>query len=76
MKFSKANVSLKAEIRDAVLLLRFRTIKPKTGCTIYSSYAHIRRALRMNYNTVQHVCRHALKKASRKKKVDLSRKLE
>ena len=76
MKFSKANVLLKTEIRDAVLLLRFRTIKPKAGCTIYSSYARIARALRVNYNTVQHVCRHALKKASRKKKVDLSRKLE
>ena len=76
MRFSKATVSLKAEIRDAVLLLRFRTMKPKVGCTNYSSYARISRALGVNYNTVQHVCRHTLKKASRKKKVNLSRKLE
>ena len=76
MRFSKANVSLKAEIRDAVLLLRFRTTKPKVGCKDYSSYARISKALCVSYNTVQHVCRHALKKASRKKKGDLSRKLE
>ena len=56
MIYSKANVSLKAEIRDAVLLLRFRTTKPKAGCKDYSSYACISRALRVNYNTVQHVC--------------------
>ena len=76
MIYSKANDSLKAEIRDAVLLLRFRTMKPKAGCTNYSSYARISRALCVNYNTVQHVCGHALKKALRKKKVDISRKLE
>ena len=47
----------------AVLLLRFRCTVPTPTSFKYISYDAISRALNIPYNTVQHICRQALKPA-------------
>jgi hypothetical protein len=48
-------------MREAALLLRFRTTKPKASTRKYVAYSTIAKILGIRYNTVQHLCRHALK---------------
>ncbi len=49
------------DLREAVLLLRFRTTQPKPDAHKYSTYSTIARALVMTYNRVQHICRSSLR---------------
>ena len=62
-------------MRQAILLLRYRTIEPKSKTTKYVSYARISKAVSQPYNIVQHLCRQALKKKRRKANKN-DRKLE
>ena len=49
------------ELREAVLLLRFRCMQPKPDARKYFAYSTIARSLVMTYNQVQHICRTALR---------------
>ena len=49
------------ELREAVLLLRFRCTGPTLGAHKYAAYSTIAQGLHMTYNQVQHICRTALR---------------
>ena len=49
-----------SQIKAACLLLRYRTTDPSSKSYKYYSYHSISKALRVPYNTVQHVCRYAV----------------
>ena len=55
-------VKTKPDIKDAVLLLRYRTTTPISEYPAFYSYAKIARAIGVSYNKVQHECRHYFKK--------------
>ena len=59
-RVTKLSKQQHAELREAVLLLRFRCMKPATGAHKYATYGMIAQALRISYNQVQHICRAAL----------------
>ena len=50
-----------AELREAVLLLRFRCTQPTAGGHKYAAYSTIAQGLHISYNQVQHICRSALR---------------
>ena len=50
----------KAELQQAVLLLRFRNTSPNPSSRKFYSYSTIAKVLNMPYNTVQYLCRKAL----------------
>ena len=75
MKFTKLDRQAKEEVRRAVLLLRYRTTEPRAGAAKYMSYARMSSVVGQPYNTVQHLCREALK-TKRRKSVSSDRKLE
>ena len=52
MKFLKLAKSIKEEVRQAVLLLRFRTTEPKAKTAKYMSYARISKAVGQPYNVI------------------------
>ena len=58
-RFTKLPKQHQAELREAVLLLRFRGGQPAAGAQKYAAYGTIARALRISYNQVQHICRAA-----------------
>jgi len=60
-RFSKLPKQHQAELREAVLLLRFRCTRPTAKSAKYAAYARIAQALGITYNEVQHICRRALK---------------
>ena len=49
------------QIKTACLLLRYRCTDPTASSYKYISYQNISKALSVPYNTVQHICRSALK---------------
>ena len=60
--FSKLPKQHQAEIREAVMLLRFRSSsRPTAKSAKYAAYARIAQALGITYNEVQHICRRAVK---------------
>ena len=50
-----------AELREAALLLRFRTTKPTGKSFKYLSYKRIAGFLKLSEYEVQHICRKTLK---------------
>ena len=56
-RLSKYPEQVQAEIREAVLLLRFGCTAPMANSTKYIPYNAISKALNVPYNTVQHICR-------------------
>jgi len=58
-RFSKLTKQQQAELREAVLLLRYRSSRPTPDARKYAAYSAIAGALRMPYNQVQHICRRA-----------------
>ncbi len=62
-RFSKLPEKHQAELREAVLLLRFRSARPTPGALKYAAYSTIAQGLHMTYNQVQHICRTALRPA-------------
>ena len=60
-RFSKLPKQHQAEIREAVLLLRFRSSRPTAKSAKYTAYKRIAQALGITYNEVQHICRRAVK---------------
>ena len=65
------------EAKEAVLLLRFQSDQPTANSKKYFSYQKISQIVRLSYNQVQHICRHAVfKNKQRKKKVNTERQLE
>ncbi len=59
-RFSKLPKQHQAEIREAVLLLRFRSSRPTPATRKYAAYSTIAQGLQMPYNQVQHICRKAM----------------
>ena len=59
--FVKLPKQHQAELREAVLLLRFRCTQPTAGARKYAAYSTIAQVLRISYNQVQHICRAVLK---------------
>ena len=62
-RFSKLPKQHQAELREAVLLLRFRCTRPTPATHKHAAYGTIARGLSMPYNQVQHICRAALRPA-------------
>ncbi len=60
-RFSKLPKQHQAELREAVLLLRFRCARPTPDARKYAAYSTIAGALYMPYNQVQHICRKAMR---------------
>ncbi len=60
-RVSKLPKEQQAELREAVLLLRFRGMQPAAGTRKYATYGMIAQALHISYNQVQHICRAALR---------------
>ena len=58
-RFSKLPKQHQAELREAVLLLRFRCTRPTPATRKYAAYSAIAQGLHMSYNQVQHICRRA-----------------
>ena len=52
MKLMKLDNQVQEEVRQAVLLLRFRTTEPKTRTTKHLSYARISKAVSQPYNVI------------------------
>ena len=50
----------KSQLREAVLLLRFRSSKPNISDRKYVSYKRIAAFVNLSVNEVQHICRKAL----------------
>ena len=50
-----------AELREAALLLRFRTTRPTAKSFKYLSYKRIASFLKLSEYEVQHICRKSLK---------------
>ena len=60
-RFTKLPQHKQAELRESVLLLRFRCMQPAVDARKYAAYGMIAQALRISYNQVQHICRAALR---------------
>ncbi len=58
-RFSKLTKQQQAELREAVLLLRYRSSRPTPDARKYAAYGAIAGALGITYNQVQHICRRA-----------------
>jgi hypothetical protein len=76
MKFFKQTQELKNQIRKAVLLLRFHTVEPRPSSIVWATYVWIAKSLKLEYATVQHICKASIKRPIRRKKVDKARVLE
>ena len=74
-RFSKLPKQHQAEIREAVLLLRFRSSRPTPATRKYAAYSTIAQGLGMSYNQVQHICRAALRPIKTLSGAKLVRKL-
>lgn len=61
MGFAKLSSHAKDKWRNAVLLLRFRTPEPTQASPTYASYRSIAQATGLAYNSVQHICRRAVR---------------
>ena len=59
-RFTKLPEQHQAELRKAVLLLRFRCTRPTPATRKYAAYSTIAQGLQMPYNQVQHICRKAM----------------
>ena len=60
-RFSKLPKQHQVELCEAVLLLRFRCVRPMPGGRKYAAYSAIAQALSITYNQVQHICRRAVR---------------
>ena len=60
VRYSKETADCKSDIRKAVLLLRFRSVKPSKSSYTYVAYRQIAKALDLRYADVQYICRRAL----------------
>ena len=60
-RFTKLPEQHQAELRKAVLLLRFRCTRPTPATRKYAAYSAIAQALSITYNQVQHICRRAVR---------------
>ena len=58
--------SQKEDLRQAVILLRYRTKNPSQHSKKYASYSTIAKVVRLTVYEVQHMCRKALLPAKRK----------
>ena len=59
MRFNALTPDQKEQRRTAVLLLRFRTTSPTKDSQKYQTYSKIAKAVRLDYNSVQHICKQA-----------------
>ena len=50
----------KAELRTAVLLIRYRSTQPTIKTRKFQTYKNIAESLNLTLNEVQHICRKAL----------------
>ena len=60
MKYQKMDEKLKAELRNVVLLARYRTLKPTVKPFKYATYRIIAKLVNLTEYEVQHICRKAL----------------
>lgn len=60
-RFAKLSEKQKTQLREAVLLLRFRDTSPTPTSRKFFSYNTIAKVVGTSYNTVQHLCRQSLK---------------
>ena len=60
-RFATLSAQQKADLREAVLLLRFKDTSPTPTSRKFFSYSTIAKVVSAPYNTVQHLCRQALK---------------
>lgn len=60
-RFAKLSEKQKTQLREAVLLLRFRDTSPTPTSQMFFSYNTIAKVVGTSYNTVQHLCRQSLK---------------
>lgn len=60
-RFAKLSEEQKTQLREAVLLLRFKDTSPTPTSRKFFSYNTIAKVVGIPYNTVQHICRQALK---------------
>ena len=61
MKFQKLKPTLQEQLRQATLMLRFRTTQPTSKSYKYLSYNVISKTLNLTQNEVQYICRKSLK---------------
>ena len=60
VRFSKLPKQQQMELREAVLLLRFRCTRPTSASRKHAAYGTIAQVLQLTCNQVQHICRKAL----------------
>ena len=65
-----------ADLRNAALLIRFRTSRPTIKSRKYATYRTIAAALNLTQNEVQHICRKALQPKRSLTSKQLVRKLD
>jgi hypothetical protein len=58
MKFNKLDKDTQLQLRQGVLLMRFRSTTPKSGARKYVSYRRIAQVFNLSENQVQHICRY------------------
>ena len=61
MKFQKLSPTLQDKLRQATLMLRFRTTQPIWKSYKYLTYKVIAKTLNLTYNEVQYICRKSFK---------------
>ena len=76
MKYQKMDEKLKAELRNVVLLARYRTLKPTVKPFKYATYRIIAKLVNLTEYEVQHICRKALKNVKPPSNKHEDRKLE
>ena len=59
-RFAKLSEEQKTVLRQTVLLLRFKDTLPTPTSRKFFSYSTIAKVVNTPYNTVQHLCQHAL----------------
>ena len=64
MRYQKLNPDKKEEVQTAVLLLRFKTTTPTKLTYKFISYKRISKIVKLDYNSVQHICRKAVEDKS------------
>jgi hypothetical protein len=76
MRYQKLNPDKKEEVQTAVLLLRFKTTTPTKLTYKFISYKRISKIVKLDYNSVQHICRKAVEDKSPTKTRHPLRKLD
>ena len=76
MRYNSLSADLKGQLRTAVLLLRFRTTSPTNESHKYLTYSKIAKIVRLEYNSVQHICKQVTTEQKPPSAKRLNRKLD